>query len=93
MTLEIISPEATLFSGEVSSVILPGIEGSFQILDRHAPIVSILSEGVIKIVSDHFTVAKEVSRKFVKIDNHTHTLAIQSGTIEMNNNKIIVLAD
>jgi len=93
MTLEIVSPEATLFKGEVTSVTLPGVDGSFQILNHHAPIVSILQEGDIKIVSDSFATAKNVSERFVTVDSKTHTLHIKSGTIEMNDNKVIVLAD
>ena len=49
MYLEIISPEATLFAGEVDSVIVPGSAGSFQMLNNHAPIVSTLKEGIVKI--------------------------------------------
>jgi F-type H+-transporting ATPase subunit epsilon len=49
MILEIVSPEAKLFSGEVTSVSLPGVDGSFQLLNNHAPIVSTLKEGLIKI--------------------------------------------
>ena len=45
MFLEIVSPEKTLFTGDVSSVQLPGSEGSFQILNNHAPIVSTLKKG------------------------------------------------
>ncbi len=93
MTLEIVSPEATLFKGEVTSVTLPGVDGSFQILNHHAPIVSILKAGDIRIVSDSFTASKETNDRFVKVDNSTYLLAISSGTIEMNDNKIIVLAD
>ena len=48
MQLEIVSPEAQLFSGEVSSVTVPGASGSFQILNNHAPIVSTLVEGALK---------------------------------------------
>ena len=43
MYLEIISPEAKLFEGEITSIILPGSAGSFQLLNNHAPIVSTLS--------------------------------------------------
>ena len=93
MTLEIISPEAKLFSGAVTSVTLPGVDGSFQILNHHAPIVSILKEGVIKIAADGFNFIKEVAPKFNKLDEKTYTLAIHSGTIEMNDNKVIVLVD
>ena len=49
MYLEIVSPEATLFKGEVSSVAVPGVNGEFQVLNNHAPIVSILSKGTVKI--------------------------------------------
>jgi F-type H+-transporting ATPase subunit epsilon len=93
MILEIVSPEATLFKGEVTSITLPGVDGSFQILNNHAPIVSILKQGTIKIVGTSFTISKEVASKFVKINDQTYTLEIASGTIEMKDNKVIVLAD
>jgi len=93
MTLDIISPEATLFSGEVTAVTLPGVDGSFQILNHHAPIVSILTEGIVKIQANGFHFAKDVAGKFIKIDEKTYSLAISSGTIEMNDNKVIVLVD
>ena len=48
MYLEIVSPEATLFAGEVDSVIVPGSAGYFQMLNNHASIVSSLKEGVVK---------------------------------------------
>ena len=44
MHLEIVSPEATLYSGEATSVTLPGVDGGFQILDNHAPIVALLEK-------------------------------------------------
>lgn len=93
MVLEIVSPEASLFKGEVTSVTLPGVDGSFQLLNQHAPIVSILKAGVIRIAANAFQFSKETKDKFVKVDDKTYTLAIQSGTIEMNQNKVIVLVD
>ena len=93
MTLEIVSPEATLFKGDVTSVTLPGVDGSFQILNHHAPIVSILKQGDIKIAAPSFSFTKESASKFSKVDAQTYTLAINSGTIEMNHNKVIVLVD
>ncbi|CAM3330124.1 ATP synthase epsilon chain [Flavobacterium longum] len=93
MTLEIVSPEASLFKGEVTSVTLPGVDGSFQLLNNHAPIVSILKAGVIRIAANAFQFSKETKDKFTKVDDKTYTLAIQSGTIEMNHNKVIVLVD
>ncbi len=93
MTLEIVSPEATLFKGEVTSVTLPGVDGSFQILNNHAPIVSILQAGEIKIAAPSLSFTKEAAPKFTKVDEQTYTLTINSGTIEMNHNKVIVLVD
>ena len=59
MILEIVSPEATLFKGEVTSVALPGVNGEFQILNNHAPIVSLLTKGNVKINAPKITIEKE----------------------------------
>ncbi len=91
MYLEIVTPEAVLFSGDVESVAVPGINGEFQMLDNHAPIVSLLQEGSIKI-KGNISLAEAVQDKFTK-DGEDTVLAIQSGTIELNENKIIILAD
>ena len=93
MILEIVSPEATLFKGEVTSVSLPGVDGSFQVLNNHAPIVSILKQGFVKIVASSFSFNKDVAAKFVKVNEQNYTLEIASGTVEMKDNKIILLAD
>jgi len=91
MYLEIVSPETTLFKGEVDSVSVPGINGDFEMLNNHAPIVSILKEGFVKISGD-IELDENNTSKFEKKDK-VYWLAISSGTIEMNANKIIVLAD
>lgn len=65
MYLEIVSPEATLFKGEVSSVAVPGVNGEFQVLNNHAPIVSILSKGTVKIYGN-ITIGKEFSNYIFK---------------------------
>jgi F-type H+-transporting ATPase subunit epsilon len=93
MILEIVSPEAKLFSGEVTSVSVPGVDGGFQILNNHAPIVSILGMGSIKIESSNFHFGKEVAEKFTKINDQNYSIGINSGTIEMKDNKVIVLVD
>jgi F-type H+-transporting ATPase subunit epsilon len=49
--LEILSPEASLFKGEITSVSVPGLDGSFQILNNHAPIVSLLQKGTVSITA------------------------------------------
>ena len=91
MFLEIVSPEALLFKGEVESVTVPGINGEFQMLENHAPIVSLLKQGVVKI-QGNVEVDENYKDKFVKEGTKT-LLQITSGTIELNKNKIIILAD
>ena len=93
MILEIVSPEATLFKGEVTAVTLPGVEGSFQLLNNHAPIVSILKDGAVKITATTFNFDAGVKGRFTKINDQNYSIAINSGTIEMKDNRVIVLAD
>ena len=78
MLLEIISPDNKLYSGEVSLIQVPGSKGSFEILKNHAPIISTLEVGKIKIVDE-----KGITSFF----------EIGGGVIEAKNNKIIVLAE
>ena len=92
MYLEIVSPEATLFAGEVTSVTLPGVNGEFQMLTDHAPIVSLLQEGQVKVQGD-IGIEEEFQNKFTKAANGETVLSIVSGTVEMKDNKVIVLAD
>jgi F-type H+-transporting ATPase subunit epsilon len=93
MLLEILSPEASLFKGEITSVSVPGLDGSFQILNNHAPIVSLLQKGTVSITAPSLEFSKEVAALFTKVDEQNYTLAISSGTLEMKNNKVIVLVD
>ena len=92
MYLEIVSPEATLFSGEVTSVTVPGINGEFQMLQNHAPIVSLLGEGDVK-VQGSIEIHEDFQNKFKQGANGETLLSISSGTVEMKDNKVIVLAD
>jgi F-type H+-transporting ATPase subunit epsilon len=78
MLLEIITPDKKLFSGEVSLVQLPGANGSFEILKDHAPIISTLAKGKIKITD---------------AEKATQYVEINSGVVEVQKNKIIVLAE
>ena len=78
MILEIITPEKELFNGEVDSVKFPGTNGEFEILNNHAPIISTLSKGEIRVITN-----KQNIEKF----------NINGGVIEMQKNKVIVLAD
>lgn len=78
MFLEIISPDNKIYSGEVSLVQLPGVTGSFEILNNHAPIISTLEKGKIKIIDS---------------EKKTSFFEIKSGVVEVQKNKIIVLAE
>jgi F-type H+-transporting ATPase subunit epsilon len=78
MVLEIISPDKKLYEGEVKSIILPGIDGSFGILNQHAPLISALKKGEIEI-----TVT----------DTQKENFQVNGGVVEVLNNKVIVLAE
>jgi F-type H+-transporting ATPase subunit epsilon len=78
MTLEILTPEKKIFSGEVYGVQLPGIAGSFEVLEKHAPLVSALKAGKLKILNDKTS---------------TTLYTIQSGFVEVINNKATVLVE
>ncbi|MEO1486204.1 MAG: hypothetical protein AAFU57_10665 [Bacteroidota bacterium] len=92
MHVEIVSPEATLFSGEVTSVTVPGVDGEFQMLENHAPVVSLLQEGAVKLQGE-IVIDEEHEDKFSKGSAGETILTISSGTVEMKDNKVIVLAD
>jgi F-type H+-transporting ATPase subunit epsilon len=97
MFLEIVTPEAILFSSDVDSISVPGVHGEFQMLNNHAPIVSVLKEGTVHIhvhAQEHLEL-NELNGKLVPHadDDKVLTLAINSGTIEMKANKVILLAD
>ena len=92
MFLEIVTPEASIFQDEVDSVTVPGVTGEFQMLNNHAPIVSLLQAGKVRIQGS-FTLDEAYENLFSKGDNNSKVLMINSGTIEMNNNKIIILVD
>ena len=77
MKLEIISPETTLFSGEVELVTFPGMAGSFTVLNRHAPIVSVLQPGVL----------------LYRIKGKDNELTISGGFVEVKNNTLSVCID
>lgn len=92
MYLEIISPETTLFSGEVKSLTLPGSDGRFQLLENHAPIVSTLQAGVVKIKSS-VNLSDAAKALFETVGKDEFTYTITAGTVEMRDNKIILLSD
>jgi F-type H+-transporting ATPase subunit epsilon len=80
MELEILTPVKKLFSDTVYGVQLPGIDGSFEVLDKHAPLVSALKAGKLKVLKD---------KSMKNISNYS----IQSGFVEVLNNKVTVLVE
>jgi len=78
MILEILTPERKIFSGDVYGVQLPGIGGSFEVLEKHAPMVSALKAGKLKILTDK---------------TNTVSYTILSGFAEVINNKTTVLVE
>lgn len=97
MYLEIVTPEAILFSSEVDLFSAPSLDGEFQVLNNHAPIVSILNEGEIKIhvhTQEHLVLDKLSGELVPHIDDDKILIfKIKSGTLELNDNKAIILAD
>jgi len=78
MFVEILTLEEVLFSKEAKSVVVPGESGTFEMLDNHAPIISILKKGTIKITDTN---------------NQKTSIELTGGSIEMSNNKVTILAD
>ncbi len=77
MHLEIITPDKKLFDGDVTVVTFPGSDGSFQVLNNHAPLISLLSEGIVEY----------------KTKESKQQVRITGGVVEVLKNKVIVLAD
>lgn len=77
MNLEIVTPDKKVFSGEVNRVQMPGIDGLFEILNNHAPLISALSAGIIKITGD----------------SNKETFNITGGFAEVLNNNVVILAE
>ena len=97
MILEVITPDEVLYKGNVSQVVLPGLDGSFGILNSHAPLISALSQGSIRvdqIVSennDKKLYNGKLNTEFK--DENQFNFEINGGVVEVINNKILVLAE
>jgi F-type H+-transporting ATPase subunit epsilon len=79
MKLEILTPDRVVFSGEnITLVQLPGIDGSFEIMNDHAPLISVLKKGEIKVLTK---------------DGNPQFFTINGGVIEVLNNRVQVLAE
>jgi len=78
MNIEIINPDKTIYNGEADLVQLPGKDGSFEILNNHAPLISVLKEGKVKVIDK---------------SKNTQFFEIKGGVIEVLRNKILILAE
>lgn len=78
MYLEIITPDKKLYSGDIEAIKLPGAEGSFGILNNHAPIIATLKKGTVKVTD---------------IKKQVENFEINGGVVEVLNNKVTVLAE
>lgn len=76
MELVILTPEKELFKGEIKSVKVPGANGQFEILSNHAPIVSSLDKGTVRVVDSQ---------------SNAHEFTIANGFVEVLNNAVSVL--
>jgi F-type H+-transporting ATPase subunit epsilon len=77
MLIEIVTPDRNVYSGDISLATFPGSDGSFGIKENHAPMVATLKEGKIKVVEN----------------NQEQFFEVKGGVVEVNHNKIIVLAE
>ncbi|MFN8286740.1 MAG: ATP synthase F1 subunit epsilon [Chitinophagales bacterium] len=82
MTLEILTPEKKIYSGEASLVQLPGVDGLFEILDRHAPIIAALKTGVIKFKGAEGEKKVTIGGGFVECQNNHVIVCAEGGKME-----------
>jgi len=78
VNIEIVTPDTTIFTGEITLAQLPGIDGSFEIMNNHAPLISVLKKGRIKILNKQ---------------QQTQYFEVNGGVVEVLENKVLVLAE
>lgn len=79
MNLEILTPQHKVYSGKVYGIQLPGTHGSFEILEKHAPMIAALGKGKMKVLKDK--------------NSNTETYEISAGFVEVLNNNVSVLIE
>jgi len=93
MKLEIITPESNVFSGEAKTVSLPGLDGIFQVLNNHAPVISALKKGVL-IVELEQPLSEDQKNDMISVESPEKiSISINGGVAELNQNKLIILAE
>lgn len=92
MFLEIVTPEASIVTAEINSVTVPGVDGKFQMLKNHASILSLLEQGTVSFEGTP-KITAGFENRFFQDKKGNWSIEISGGTVEVNDNKIIVLAD
>ena len=93
MKLEIITPESNVFSGEAKAVSLPGLDGIFQVLNNHAPVISAFKKGSL-VVELEQPLTEDQKNDFIALESPEKiSISINGGVAELNQNKLIVLAE
>ncbi|GAB3430893.1 ATP synthase F1 subunit epsilon [Niabella aquatica] len=80
MKLNILTPEGSIYSGDAYGVQMPGVTGSFEVLDKHAPLIAALTEGKLKVLQS-------------SLNGPAAFYHIQGGFVEVLNNNVTVLAE
>lgn len=81
MYIEVVTPDEKIYEGEVESATFPGSDGSFQVLNNHAPLISTLGKGDLRMI------------KLVEKKPQTIVYNLEGGVVEVLNNKVTVLAE
>ncbi|MBU2019652.1 MAG: F0F1 ATP synthase subunit epsilon [Bacteroidetes bacterium] len=96
MHVEIITPESKIYAGEATAVQLPGLDGLFQVLNNHAPVISALKSGIVKVDLPKPFDWNDETNKHIREDKtnkNSILIDVKGGVAEMVNNKLIVLAE
>ncbi len=83
MNLEILTPEHKVYSGSVYGIQLPGTHGSFEVLEKHAPMIASLGKGKMKVIKDKSqanTEVYEITAGFVEVFNNNVSVLIEDAT-------------
>jgi len=94
MKLEIITPESNVFSGEAKTVSLPGLDGIFQVLNNHAPVISALKKGALIVELEQPLSEDQKKNDMISVESPEKiSISINGGVAELNQNKLIILAE
>lgn len=95
LVVDILTPESNVFSGEAICLTLPGLDGTFQLLTNHAPIISALKAGklIVELPANFNEEAYKSKLIHQTSDPKKIEISIGGGVVEVTNNKVIILAE